>query len=53
MQDCASVDVELLRGLIVVHLTTTENQTLLRRRHTRLFLYFLLYPRDLVLRIDV
>jgi len=34
-------------GIVYIHLTTTENQTLLGRWNTRLLLDFLLYPCDL------
>jgi len=53
VQDGARGDVELACGLFVGHLPTTEDETLLWRGNTRLFLYFLFDSGDLVIEIDI
>lgn len=53
MQDRAGRDVELACGLLVGHLPTAKDETLLWRGNTRLLLYFLLDSSDLVVEIDI
>lgn len=53
MQDGAGRDVEFARGLFVLHLSATEDETLLWRGDTRLLLYFLLDSSDLVIGTDI
>lgn len=53
MEDGACCNVELACGLVIWHLSATEDEALLRRRNTRLLLDFLLDPSDLIIKIDV
>jgi len=53
VQDGAGRDVEIARSLVVLHLSTTEDETLLWRGDTRLLLYFLFDPSNLVHGIDI